>query len=294
MEVIGVRERVPRKHPEVFDPVNDERWRAGFRETFPTEIPEELKGADALTRTRKMGRIVACADGWYYPFSATAPSSEPPGIDVEILRAIAKRNGWRSDIIWANTGINLGLAFRNTIDRGYCDFFMGLTITGEDTDIERHHLTFTDPYVGLGFVLAVQGKAENLRTLEDVRAAKLRVGVLMFSPMEEYVRANQIAHELYYQNQRLIDGMVKGEVDAGMIWSGALAVARKKYDVDFKMVPGYVPPVGQRWNGAWALPEKEKPMREFLNQELGRMLQEGEIRHIVESYHVPFFPPFPN
>ncbi len=111
--VIGKKQKWdPKKtHPEVFDPVNNERWRAGFRESFATEIPEDLKSVDALTRIRAMKRMVACADGWYYPFSRTAPLSETPGIDIDILRDISKRQGWRLDIVWANTGISLGYAF---------------------------------------------------------------------------------------------------------------------------------------------------------------------------------------
>ena len=126
--VIGKKQKWdPKKtHPEVFDPVNNERWRAGFRESFTTEIPEELKTVDALTRIRAMKRIVACADGWYYPFSRTAPKSEAPGIDIDILRDIAKRHEWKLDIVWANSGISLGYAFSATIDKGYCDFFVGL------------------------------------------------------------------------------------------------------------------------------------------------------------------------
>ena len=118
--VIGKKQKWdPKKtHPEVFDPVNNERWRAGFRESFTTEIPEDLKKVDALTRIRAMKRIVACADGWYYPFSRTAPKSEAPGIDIDILRDIAKRHDWKLDIVWANSGISLGYAFSATIDKG--------------------------------------------------------------------------------------------------------------------------------------------------------------------------------
>ena len=294
-EVIGVQRQKPTKpNPEVFDPLNDERWKAGFREAHPTAIPDELKDVDALTRAKARRRIVACADGWYYPFSRTAPRSEPPGIDIEILRLIAQGQEWKFDIVWANTGVNLGYAFRTTIDKGYCDLFLGLVATGEDTDVQRHNLVFTQPYLGLGFVLAVQGKARAVKDLDELKRAKLKVGVLMFSPMEDYIRANDIDHELYFQNQRLIDGMVKGEVDAGLIWSGALAVAWKDYKADFKMVRDYVPPAGQRWNGAWAVQKSEPQLKQFLDEALTDLLKKGDIRRIVESYHVPFFEPFPD
>ena len=291
--VLGHRKKfVP--HPEVFSPLNDARYQGGFRESFTSEIPEELKQVDALTRARKLGRLVVCADAWYYPFSITARKSDPPGIDLELVRAIAARHDWRVEIVWANTGPGAGLdsAFRKTIDHGYCDFFTGVVITGEDDDVERHKLVFTHPYVGLGFVLAVQGSAAKLTSLEEIKRQHVKIGVLMFSPMEHYIRMNDMEHELYYQNQRLIDGMVRHEVDAAVIWSGAMAVLKRDYDVDFEMVAGYVPPRDQRWNGAWVVPRKEKELREFLDRELDAMVASGEVRRIVESYGVPYYPPF--
>ncbi len=263
--VIGKKQKWdPKKtHPEVFDPVNNERWRAGFRESFTTEIPEDFKTVDALTRIRAMKRIVACADGWYFPFSRTAPKSEAPGIDIDILRDIAKRHEWKLDIVWANSGISLGYAFSATIDKGYCDFFVGLVHSDENDDVREHHLVYTKPYVGVGFVLAVQGKAAKVKTLAEIKAKKLKVGVPMLSPMEEYVRTNKMEYELYSQSHGLIDGMVKREVDAAMMWSGALAVAKNDFDVQFDVVADFVPQPGQRWNGVWVVKEKETQLLTF-------------------------------
>ncbi len=294
--VIGKKQKWdPKKtHPEVFDPVNNERWRAGFRESFTTEIPEELKKVDALTRIRAMKRIVACADGWYYPFSRTAPKSEAPGIDIDILRDIAKRHEWKLDIVWANSGVSLGYAFSATIDKGYCDFFVGLVHSDEDDDVRDHQLVYTKPYLGVGFVLAVQGKASKVKTLAEIKAQKIKVGVPMLSPMEEYVRVNKMEYELYSQSHGLIDGMVKREVDAAMMWSGALAVAKNDFDVEFDVVADFVPQPGQRWNGVWVVKEKETQLRAFLDDELQAMLKQGKIQSIVESYYMPFFEPFVN
>jgi ABC-type amino acid transport substrate-binding protein len=291
--VVGHRKPV-RADPEVFSPLHNKLWLAGFKETFPSEIPEELKNVDALTRARKLGRLVACADAWYYPFSVTARKTEPPGIDIEIARAIAARQGWTVEIVWANTGPGaaLDVAFRRTIDKGYCDFFTGLIITGEDDDVRRHKLMFTEPYIGLGFVLVTQGAALHVRTLEDIKRENIKIGVLMFSPMENYIRMNDIPHELYFQNQRLIDGMVKGQVDAAMMWSGALATLKRDYEAEFDMVSGYVPSPDQRWNGAWALPIKEKELKQFFDEHFAILLKDGEIQRIVERYGVPFYPPF--
>ena len=291
--VLGHRKRV-RADPEVFSPAHNKLWLAGFKETFPSAIPEELKNVDALTRSKKLGRIVACADAWYFPFSVTARATEPPGIDIEILRAIAARHNWRVEIVWANTGpgASLDAAFRRTIDKGYCDVFTGLIETGVDDEVKRHHLMFTRPYIGLGFVLVVQGAATDARNLEDIKRDGIRIGVLMGSPMEDHIRTTEMAYELYFQNQRLIDGLVKHEVDAGMMWSGAFATMKRDYDTDVEIVPGYVPTIDQRWNGVWALPKDEIEFKQFLDLELASMLDSGEIERIVKKYATPFYAPF--
>jgi ABC-type amino acid transport substrate-binding protein len=277
-----------------FNPMHDRYWLGGYKESFTSEIPEELRNVDALTRARKLRRLVACADAWYYPFSERIENGVKSGIDLDIAQAIASRQGWRVEVVWANTGSfgGIGREFRRGIARGYCDFFTGLVITGDDYQVEKNKLTFTRPYLGLGFVLVAQGKATHVRTLDEIKQQGIKLGVLMFSPMEEYIRRNAIDHELYYQNQRLIDGMVQGEVQAAMLWSGALATLKRDYQAEFSMVPGYVPPKGQRWNGAWAIPKKEPELKRFLDEQFEALLKDGEIKRIVESYGMPFYPPF--
>ena len=298
-EVIGIQNRphLGIVRPEFHDPLHDPVWLAGFRESFTSEIPEELKNVDALTRAKALGRLVGCADAWYYPFTVSVRKKDPPGIDMEILRAIAARRSWRVEMVWANTATRggLGPAFARTIDKGYCDFFLGLVITGEDDDMLRHKLTFTHPYLGQGYVLALQGKAKamGIATLADVKKAGLKVGVPAYSPAQDFLVANGIEYESYFWNQRLIDGMARGELDAGLLWSGAMGVVQRDHpNLHLTLPPGYVPPTGQRWNGAWAVPLKEKQLKEFFDAEIDSMLKSGEIQAIVESYGVPFYPPF--
>ena len=81
-EYVYGKNRKPRlgyRKPEVFDPLSDQLYRSGYRDYPPTAIPDEYKQLDALTRTQKMGRIMACADGWFFPFSRTARKNEAPG-----------------------------------------------------------------------------------------------------------------------------------------------------------------------------------------------------------------------
>jgi ABC-type amino acid transport substrate-binding protein len=299
--VIGKRERdIPRlgyQTPEVFDPFTDILWQGGYRDYPPSEIPEGLKYATAMARTTKLGRIAVCADAFYWPFSHTMKTSEPPGIDIEIVRRIAKRHDWRIEMMWAPNTISrggVGAAFKKGIDRGYCDVFLGLVITGDDHHMDGHQMVFTKPYIGMGFVLVTQGKAKGLKSLEEVVKANIKIGVPAFSPMYDYVKDKGIPYESYALNFRLVDAFVKGEVDAAMVWEPGLPVAKKEKGYDIKPVPGYIPVAGQRWNGAWGVKGKESEFITFLDDELTKMVANGELKQIVESYGLNYYPPFAN
>jgi ABC-type amino acid transport substrate-binding protein len=295
--VVGKKKKleIGYKKPEVFNPITDQLYQSGYREYAPSETPPELKNVDGLERAKALRRIVACADAWYEPFSMTVARGEPPGIDIEILQEIARREDWRVEMTWTNTGTRFGhgAAFAKSIDKGYCDLFIGLVITGDDHHLDNHKLIFTKPYMGIAFVLVTQGAADGARTLEEVIGRNLKIGVQAYSPMYDYVLANNVPFVSYYGTPRLIDGLIKREVDAGMLWSGALAIVHDKHpNAQFQMVEGFKPDKGQRWNGAWAIPKNDRELKRFLDDSFDELLREGYIQRLFTKYHVPFYPAF--
>ena len=146
--------------------------------------------------------------------------------------------------------------------------------------------------MGLGYVLVVQGSARDVTTLEQVRG-KHKVGVSMTTPMDAYLFDNEIDRELYNGNRRVLRGMVEGEVDAAMVFSTVIARARKNHpDATFKVAGGFKPMPGLRWNLAIAIPDKEQALKQFVDESIARMLENGQIKDIVEGYGMPFYPPF--
>ncbi|HXX11251.1 MAG TPA: transporter substrate-binding domain-containing protein, partial [Burkholderiales bacterium] len=85
---------------------------------------------------------------------------------------------------------------------------------------------------------------------------------------------------------------LRGEIDAAMLWSGAVSQARLEHpEAEFAVVKGYVPVPELRWNSAWAVKAKETELKQFIDEAFGQMLQSGEIKRIVERYGMPFYPP---
>lgn len=285
--------------PEVFEPLSDPLYRAGYKNYSPIGVPQELKKVDAMTRVKTMKTIVACADGWFWPFSRTARNNEPAGLEIEILNAIAKKHDWTVEMVWVNMATRFGpgapgAAYDQSINRGTCDLVMGLTISGDDHHMGPNALEFTKPFMSTGYVLVTQGPAKKAKSLEDIKRLNLKVGVPAYSPISEYADAHGIPKETFFQNYRVIDAMVRREINAAMIWSGSISQAKlDRPEAEFTMVPGYVPIPEMRWNSAWVVKKREIDFKEFIDESFAEMLKTGEIKRIVERYGMPFFPPVP-
>lgn len=248
--------------------------------------------ADTLERSKAKGKLIACADPYNFPYAAQ--NTDPPGFDIEIIREIAKRGGMSLEMYWADTGTRGGTsrAFRNSILKKRCDVFLGLSDSGDD-DMLMGQLAFTKPYLGLGYVLVVQGKAEGMKSVSELKKANIKVGVPMSTPIDDYLFTHDIPRELYADNRRIMQGMAKGEVDASLVWATAVSVGRREYpDAKFRMVEGYVPEAEQRWNLNFVVRKQDRTLIEFINEGVADLLSNGRMKRIVESYGVPFYPPF--
>jgi ABC-type amino acid transport substrate-binding protein len=155
-----------------------------------------------------------------------------------------------------------------------------------------HELSFTRPFMSTGFVLVTQGAAKAAKTLDDVKNMNIKLGVPAYSPMSEYAESHGFNYTTFFQNYQVINALVRHEVDAAMIWSGAISQARLEHpEAEFDMPKGYVPVPEMRWNSAWVVKGKEKELLQFIDEAFGQMLKSGEIKRIVERYGMPFYPP---
>lgn len=253
---------------------------------------QDEQSLDVLERSKASGKLVACADPYDFPYAAQ--NTNPPGFDVEILQELAKLGGMQLEMYWADTGTRGGMsrALRNSMMKGRCDIFAGVADNGED-DILMGKLGFSNAYLGLGYILVVQNKAKDMKTIEEIAAAKLTIGVPMSTPIDAWLFDHGIAREIYPDNPRIMRGMANGEVDAALVWATVLTTAKKKYpDAAFDMVKGYVPPQGQRWNMKYLVRKRDASLTKFVNDGIQTLLDNGKIKEIVERYGVPFYPPF--
>ena len=250
---------------------------------------------DTLERSRQKGVLTGCAYPYTFPFAQI--NSDPPGFDVEILKALAKRGGMRIEMYWVNVRSRASVqrAFRESILAKRCDVFLSLGDSGDEDDNEdmgMHQLAFTKPHMSLAYVLAVQGKANGMKSIDELKQADIKIGVNMSTPADGWLFDNGIKRALYFGDDRLMKGMVDGEIDAALLWAPAYGAARQKYpDAKFHLVEGYQPLPEHRYNMRFAVRKDDKALLQFLNQGIDELLGNGKIRQTVESYDVPFYPP---
>jgi len=253
---------------------------------------DSSESLDVLEKSKARGKLVACADPFDFPYAAR--NANPPGFDVDILRELAKRGGMELEMYWADTGTRGGMsrALRNSMMKGRCDVFAGIADNGDD-DILMGQLAFTQPYLGTGYILVVQNKASGMSSIDELHAADIRIGVQMSTPIDALLHEKGIARELYADNARVMRGMAQGEVDAAIVWSTVLTNAQRKYpDATFRMAEGYVPVEGQQWNLKYLVRKRDNSMKNFIDEGVRELLDNGKMKEIVESYGVPFYPPF--
>ena len=249
------------------------------------------EAAETSSRFNEKGQIIVCADPYIYPASA---QGFPPGYDVDIIRKIAEDGGYRIDHVWVDTGTRggLGKAIRNSIAKGLCDVFLGIGVNDDNIDeLAEKDLVFTDPYMGLAFILVVQGQASNASTLDDLK--DIKIGVPMSTPVDGYLFDNGYKREIYLGNRRVMRGMINGEVDAALIWSPNLAKAKKEFpDNEFLVAAGWKPHPDLRWNVAMVVPSAQVELKKYLNDSIRSLIASGEMKKIIEHYGAPYFLPF--
>lgn len=245
---------------------------------------------DAWSDAQKKGTLLVCAD----PFNFPASTNGATGFDVDVIRTILARADVHPTFVWVNTATRggLGRALRHSISKGACDLFLGIAISDEQAaELAEKDLTFTVPYLGMGYVLVVQGAAADARTLADVQ--DIKVGVSMSTPVDGYLFDIGIDRELYFRNRRLLEGLTKQEVDAGMVWSPALGIARRDFsEAVFKPATDYVPEPNLRWNNAFVVKAADVELKQFIDESINALIANGEIEKIIEGYGIPYYPPF--
>lgn len=248
---------------------------------------------DTLERSKSKGVIFGCA--FPYTFPSAQVNSNPPGYDVEIFRELAKRGGMQIEMHWVNVRSRASVqrAYRESILAKRCDVFLNLGESGEEDEATgMDQMAFTKPHMSQAYVLAVQGKAEGMKTIEEVHQAGIKIGVNMSTPADGWLFDEGIPRALYFGEERMMKAMAEGEIDAALMWSPSFGAAKRAYpNAKFHLVEGYQPLPEHRYNTRFGVRKADQTLLKFLNEGIDELTVNGTIKRLVESYHVPYYQP---
>lgn len=248
-------------------------------------------GAARAHATTQMLRV--CADPNNLPFS----NSRREGFENRIAELVARDMGAKVEYTWWAQRRGF---IRNTLNASRCDIVIGVPASFDLTAV-------TNPYYRSSYVFVTRrDRSLRIRSYDDPSLRKLRIGVQLVgddgantppvhSLGQRGIRGNLKGYLVYgdYREPnppaRIIDAVVKGEVDVAIVW-GPLAgyfAARQNVPLDITPVSPQVdlPFMPQVFDIAMGVRREDKALRDTLDAILDR--ERNAIRSILDAYNVP-------
>lgn len=190
------------------------------------------------------------------------------GIDPDVVREIARRNGYA--LVIEDMPFNSIIA---AVQSGKADIAAsGITITEDRKKI----VNFSDPYVTAGQSIIIS-KNSTIKSAADLKGK--RIGVQSGTTGDIYVAEN-IGEPERFDNAALVCAAISsGRLDAGVV-DTAPAKEFVKRSEDIKMLPE--PLTSEEY--AFAINKNRTDLLEMINTTLVEMKDEGLIKHIVAKH----------
>jgi polar amino acid transport system substrate-binding protein/cystine transport system substrate-binding protein/membrane-bound lytic murein transglycosylase F len=227
----------------------------------------------SLAEVRADGALRVCVPPAYPPL--VTGETARPGIDVEILNAVAADFGVRADL---NQNAAIGRDFNPRawrLTRAQCAVIAGAVVDSPST---RSFLDVTAPYAATGWATVSRQPVTSL--------AGKRVGVLVAASgldriaLSRQLRDMKVETTVVASTDELVAGIADGTFDAGLTEA---------------MLSGWI--AGQhQWSAAWLPGESERyplvfglwkgdlTLKRGFAATLDRMQRDGRMRAILEKY----------
>ena len=228
----------------------------------------------SLRQVRAVASLSACVPPTYPPLVTSDPTL--PGIDIELLRAIA-----------ANLGVSLVLNTNDAIGRDFNPLNWGLNraqcqvIAGGvvDSDLTRSFLETSPPYAQTGW--AVVSAAPLFAGMRG-----LHVGVLTLVSgldrigLSSFLRSAGVRPQIVPRTEDLVAGISDHRFDAGI--TEALLAARLATDNGWTVA--WMPPPLKRYNLVFGLWKGDVTLKRAIDQAFADLTADGTLSDILARY----------
>ena len=235
-------------------------------------VPEtSTKAGQKATPKKKTYKI--SSDSSFAPFVFQNDQSKYTGIDMELIKAIAKDQGFTLEI--SNPGFDAAVS---DVQNGNADgMIAGMTVT----DARKATFDFSDPYYTTNSILAVQ-ETSNISSYEDLKGKT--VGVKNGTASQTFLEENKSKYgykiKTFSDGASMYDSLNSGSVVAIMDDEPVIKYAIKQ-GRKFK-TPIEGTPSGQI---AFAVQKDSNPeLIEMFNNGLANLKESGEYQKILDKY----------
>ena len=235
-------------------------------------VPEtSTKAGQKATPKKKKYKI--SSDSSFAPFVFQNDQSKYTGIDMELIKAIAKDQGFTLEI--SNPGFDAAVS---DVQNGNADgMIAGMTIT----DARKATFDFSDPYYTTNSILAVQ-ESSKISSYEDLKGKT--VGVKNGTASQTFLEENKSKYgykiKTFSDGASMYDSLNSGSVAAIMDDEPVIKYAIKQ-GRKFK-TPIEGTPSGQI---AFAVQKDSNPeLIEMFNNGLANLKESGEYQKILDKY----------
>lgn len=232
---------------------------------------EMVQAADTITPVK--AKYVIASDSSFAPFVFQNDNNEYTGIDMDLIKAIAKDQGFTIEV--TNPGFDAAL---NAVQSGQADgMIAGMTVT----DTRKETFDFSDAYYTANSILAV-AESSTISSYEDLKGKT--IGVKNGTASQTFLTENQSKYgykiKTFSDGSSMYDSLNSGSVAAIMDDEPVIKYAIKQ-GKKFK-TPIEGTPSGQL---AFAVKKGSNPeLIEMFNQGLAKLKKNGTYDKILDKY----------
>ena len=241
--------------------------------TASTSAVPETSTEAGQKATPKKKKYKISSDSSFAPFVFQNDQSKYTGIDMELIKAIAKDQGFTLEI--SNPGFDAAVS---DVQNGNADgMIAGMTVT----DARKATFDFSDPYYTTNSILAVQ-ESSKISSYEDLKGKT--VGVKNGTASQTFLEENKSKYgykiKTFSDGASMYDSLNSGSVAAIMDDEPVIKYAIKQ-GRKFK-TPIEGTPSGQI---AFAVQKDSNPeLIEMFNNGLANLKESGEYQKILDKY----------
>lgn len=233
----------------------------------------------SLSAIEMRGVITLCAHPDALPFASRKDG--PPGFQVELAQALARRLDVSLDVVWVMSRIQFRAA--------ECDIVLD-TIVNREAQAETR-MRVSKPYHRSGVALALPAGVQGVSAFNDLDKSK-RVGVQKGSLAQMIL--SQRGHQTtpFDYESEMVEALAAGSIDAAAVTPASAGYFNLRHPQQaFRIVHAYDHEPELSWTVAVGMRGADAPLGQKIDAAIEQMLADGTIRDIYARYGVEHRPP---